>query len=420
MTTSKKKKRHLRLRLPKSSPSASPQTPRRRHHRRLRKEVIYVLVGALAIVLLITIPRGLQTKALKDLGYDKATIANIRAQDLASTLIDNQYYSDYLAQCINDNTLNQKYLPFYAAVSTERGLSETDFLLIGRLQDAGYETDQIQNLLSNLTTREITPLLVFDYQPIEQNYIDDVLAHRETNSDTVFELSGTYYSPYTATAEVPELSETMLVNKTYYLPETFEPSGLTELSTWYAAPGRSLSAVGAEAFQKLCDAGRAVGVTFYATSAYRSYADQETIYNSYVSSMGQTTADLTSARPGFSEHQTGLAVDVAASNEDDVEEFKDTNAFLWLSTNCTDYGWILRYPEGMESITSYEYEPWHYRYVGVETAKAMAASGLTYDEYWCLYLKPWIDESNNPSYEASTSASADASQTSSTSAAAAG
>ena len=97
-------------------------------------------------------------------------------------------------------------------------------------------------------------------------------------------------------------------------------------------------------------------------------------------------------------------------------------------SNCYTYGWILRFPEGKETITVYEYEPWHYRYLGVDLATKVAASGMTYDEYWCLYLKPWDNEANKPSdailnaldstsSSSSAEASADASAAASTAAA---
>lgn len=437
--TKKKKKRRLRFRIhlpqlqnksTKDNGNTSSQPVRRKKKvkRHLRKELVYVMAAVVALILVITIPRYRTNKALRDLGYDNATIKNIRAQKLTDTLLDNQYYSAYLAQSINDGTLNLDYLPYYTSVSTDRGLSNVDFLLIGRLLDKGYEQDQIQNLLSSLHYWEITPLLVFDYQPIEQNYIDDCLAHEDVNSQSHFELSNSYYTPYEDPIPVRVTDATMLVNKTYYLSDTYTPDPLVDLSTWYAATGRQLQQEAADALASLCDAGRAVGVTFYAASAYRDYQSQSTIYNSYISSMGQEAADAASARPGYSEHQTGLAVDLAASNEDDHAEFKDTNAFIWVSSNCYTYGWILRFPEGKETITGYEYEPWHYRYLGVDLATKVAASGMTYDEYWCLYLKPWDNEANKPSdailnaldsssSSSSAEASADASAAASTAAA---
>lgn len=394
----KKTRKRLRF-LPKKKPSASytPKKKKKRQRYRLTKQGWIFLGGLaaiiLAIILIIAIPRSRDTKALKTLGYDKATIKEIRQQKLTKTLIENKYYSEYLAQCINDGSLNTDYLPYYTVTAD---LDANDFLLIGRLRDKGYEEDQIQNLFASLHDWEMTPLLVFDYQPLEQNYIDDCLAHEDVNSQSHFELSNDYYTEYSNTGAADSTSINMLVNKTWYLSDSYVPENLTELSTMYAATGQQLAGVAAEALAEWGDAGREVGVTFYAASAYRSYQSQDDIYSSYVTGLGQEQADAQSARPGFSEHQTGLTVDLAASNEGD-KEYKDTNAYIWTSTNCQNYGWILRYPEGKESITGYEFESWHYRYLGTDLAKAVTASGMTYDEYWSLYLKPWSDETKKPS-----------------------
>lgn len=402
--SSKKKRRRLRIHLPKIEQKDAPKKKKKKRQRyRLTRSgwifVVSVAAIVLAILLIIFIPRSKENKALKSLGYDKATIKVIREKKLTDTLIEKQYYSDYLAQCINDGTLNMDYLPYYTVVRSSDGLDAKDFLLINRLMDKGYEEDQIQNLFKNLQYWEMTPLLIYDYQPIEQNYIDDCIAHEDVNSQDHFELSNDYYKEYSSSRAADSTRVDMLVNKTWYLSEDYVPENLTELSSWYAATGQQLSGAAAEAMQAWGDAGRAVGVTFYAASAYRDYASQESVYDNYVLGMGQEAADAASARPGFSEHQTGLTVDIAASNEDDVKEYKDTKAYKWTSTNSQNYGWILRYPEGKEAITGYEFESWHYRYVGVELAQAVYASGMTYDEFWSLYLKPWDNESCKPGQE---------------------
>ncbi len=402
----KKKRRRYRLVIPgqNSTPARknsavrkAPARKKKRVHRHLRKEIWFVLAGIAAVLLLIYVPRIRQSNALKKLGYSKEAIAEIRKDKLADTLLENHYYSDYLQSSILDGTLNTDYLDLYTAVSSDRGLDARDFLIAGRLKDKGYEADQIQNLFKNLEWWEITPLLVFDYQPIETNYIDDVISHRDSSSRTNFVLSGTYYTPYGNTKAADSSSITMLVNKTYYLDQSYSPAGLTELSSYYAASGQQLGAEAAAAMQAWGDAGRGVNVYFYASSAYRSYESQETVYNNYVLAYGQDGADARSARPGFSEHQTGLTVDLAATGDDEGLEFKDTAAYQWTSTNSQDYGWILRYPEGKESITGYEFESWHYRYVGVEIAQAVYNSQLTYDEFWMLYLAPWESEDSKPS-----------------------
>ncbi|SHM85198.1 D-alanyl-D-alanine carboxypeptidase [Ruminococcus flavefaciens] len=113
------------------------------------------------------------------------------------------------------------------------------------------------------------------------------------------------------------------------------------------------------------------------SSGFRSYATQNTIYNNYVASDGVEVADTYSARPGHSEHQTGLAIDVNSISND----FIGTPECEWLAKNAHKYGFIIRYPKGKESITGYRYEPWHIRFVGIDTATAIYNSGLCLEEY---------------------------------------
>ena len=361
--------------------------------KRVRKEVWYVLAGILVLALLLIVPRSIETSKLKKLGYDKEAIASIREMKLAKTLIDHQWYSDYLASCLKSKTVNTDYLELYTVIEGEKYLDNTDFLMVNRLRDKGYEEDQILNLYKNLRFFELTPLLVYDYMLIEQNYIDDCLAHPD-NSRSSFILSGNYQNPYEQTYPASTSSD-MLVNKHYYLDSSFVPPDLTPLSVQCGANGTQLSKEAAEAMEKWAAGGKEMGVAFYAVSSYRSYDAQQSLYEIYVSTHGQKQADRESARAGFSEHQTGLTVDVTATG-DESKDFSETSAFIWASANASDYGWILRYPENKEDITGYEYESWHYRYLGPELATAVTKSGMTYDEFWSLYLKPWSDEANIP------------------------
>ena len=412
MTEKKKKKKQKRRRYRLNvdyikqsfvnliSPSSNTNGTKKKKRRRLRlrnvrREVWFVLAGIIAIAALLIIPRSIETNKLKTLGYDKEAIAAIREQKLAKTLIEHEWYSDYLASCIKSNTVNTDYLELYTVIEGEKYLDNTDFLMVGRLRDKGYEEDQILNLYKNLRFVELTPLLQYDYQLIEQNYIDDCLEHPD-NSRQSFELSGSYYTPYENTHAADPTSVSMLVNKSWYLSDHYEPADLTPLSVHAGASGTQLAKEAADAMEEWAAAGQAMGVAFYATSSYRSYDAQSQLYEVYVFNHGQQQADRESARPGYSEHQTGLTVDVAATG-DESKEFGDTSAFIWASANCMDYGWILRYPENKEEITGYEYESWHFRYVGKDLAKALYKTGMTYDEFWSLYLKPWDDEANMPS-----------------------
>lgn len=113
-------------------------------------------------------------------------------------------------------------------------------------------------------------------------------------------------------------------------------------------------------------------------SGFRSYATQAQLYQSYVNQEGQAAADRYSARPGYSEHQTGLAFDVIGTDGQLVE---DSSAAQWLLEHAPDYGFVVRYPRGKESVTGYMHEEWHLRYIGKE-AKDIATSGLTLEEYY--------------------------------------
>ncbi|MBR3901200.1 MAG: D-alanyl-D-alanine carboxypeptidase family protein [Ruminococcus sp.] len=150
----------------------------------------------------------------------------------------------------------------------------------------------------------------------------------------------------------------LIANKTYALPRSYNPGGLT--SETY------------NAFQSLVQAAANDGYSLWNASGFRSYESQEQIYNNYVYTHGQATADTFSARPGHSEHQTGMAIDV--NNPSD--SFNGTPEAIWLKEHCVDYGFIIRYPEGKQDITGYKYESWHIRYVGVEMAKKLRDAGI--------------------------------------------
>ena len=155
----------------------------------------------------------------------------------------------------------------------------------------------------------------------------------------------------------------IIANKSYPLPSTYNPGGLT------AATQAAFNQMKADAAKE--------GHSLKVASGYRSYSYQKTLYNNYVSQYGKAKADTFSARPGYSEHQTGMAIDVNNASG----SFTGTPAQKWVAANCWKYGFIIRYPQGKESITGYQYESWHIRYLGNELAKKVYDSGLTLEEY---------------------------------------
>lgn len=174
-------------------------------------------------------------------------------------------------------------------------------------------------------------------------------------------------------------SVTVLTNKHYILPAGYVPK-LEVLGSRYGSG--SMQPEAAAAFRAMSDAARADGVTLRSVSAYRSYSTQKTTYNRYLKQYKRTVVDTFSARPGHSEHQTGLALDINVASI--KANFENTPAFAWLKKHCAEYGFILRYDQGQDSITGYRFEPWHYRYVGKEVAADIMERGITYEEYVAL------------------------------------
>ena len=168
----------------------------------------------------------------------------------------------------------------------------------------------------------------------------------------------------------------LIANKTYSLPSSYAPGLLSQTK---------------EAFNKLKNDASALGYDFYIGSGYRSYWDQKVIYNNYVSWDGQANADTYSARPGHSEHQSGLAFDICDHNVAAciTSAFDSTEQAKWLNDNCYKYGLIIRYPQGKTSQTGYIYESWHLRYVGVDLATKVYNGGdwITLEAYYGIDSK---------------------------------
>ena len=162
----------------------------------------------------------------------------------------------------------------------------------------------------------------------------------------------------------------LVVNKTYTLPSSY---------------GNGLTNATIEAFNKMQAAAKVDGLNIYISSGFRSYSYQKTLYNNYVNRDGVTAADTYSARAGHSEHQSGLAFDVNTIND----SFANTEEGKWLNDNCYKYGFILRYPKGKSDETGYQYEPWHFRYVGVELAEKLYNNGnwITVEDYFGITSK---------------------------------
>ncbi len=225
-------------------------------------------------------------------------------------------------------------------------------------------------------------------------YLDRYLAYYEENQDmatkdivSLVNVNRDYdYFEHDINADTSN-SNLLLVNKYYKLSEDFEPANLVTISSQYAYANNQITAEANDAYVSMWHAAKESGFQLIVNSSYRNYADQEDVYNSIKQSKGEREADKVAARPGYSEHQSGLAIDVFEINNQLTGTFKDSPAYTWLKENAYKFGFIERYPEDKENITGYSFESWHWRYVGEDVAKIIYNENITYDEYYAYYIE---------------------------------
>ncbi len=226
----------------------------------------------------------------------------------------------------------------------------------------------------------------FRYDLLDK-YVEYSVANPDIQSlDVIIAVNEGLYRPfYTDTIEVQNPNDyTALVNKYFYLPSTYVPVDLINNES-----GVYLRQNAFGAFERLKKDMQKEGYDLYLFSGYRSYARQRALYNNYVEREGVKEADTYSARPGHSEHQTGLAMDFLHTKNitgdfTDVG-FEQTDEYKWIVENAYKYGLILRYPKGEEDVTGYIYEPWHWRFVGEDVAQFMHDNNIkTLEEFHAL------------------------------------
>ena len=256
------------------------------------------------------------------------------------------------------------------------------------------EQNKIENKDKVNDTKELTELekAKKDLAYYNDEYEDAYKEYREKNKDLSIEKViinvniGLNYDYYTHTKATKDLNtNTILVNKYNYLTEDYVPENLQTVDKKYSSKTLQLVDYAKEAFEELSEAASKENYTVLAMSSYRSYQYQYNLYNRYVNTDGIEAADTYSARPGYSEHQTGLAVDVYNGKED-FTNFEKTKEYNWMQDNAYKFGFILRFPKDKVLETGYQYESWHYRYVGKEIAKYIHDNNLCFEEYYATHL----------------------------------
>lgn len=252
--------------------------------------------------------------------------------------------------------------------------------------ESSHEEKEIITIEDLLAYKNYDQQLTSNYQTIlehfpyaNESFVLTLAKHPEIYSDF-------YNQIHTITNPEDEL---VLVNKNYALPETYKPSDLVIPNVEFATSAEQnlLKKEAAIALEKMFEAAKTEGVYLFARSGYRSFQTQVQLYNDYVSTYGKEQADFFSARAGHSEHQTGLAIDVTSSyvNYQLDNNFHLTVEGKWIQENAHRFGFIVRYGQGKEALTGFQYEPWHLRYVGVEVATEISNNNWLLEDYLLMH-----------------------------------
>ena len=294
-------------------------------------------------------------------------------------LLGINYYNDYQYKQTNEYKLLEKGYSLEDTKTIFAKLSETE-------QQKLIANDKDDKIISLLEQKYFLEKNLEDYQEyINKNNEDD---YAKVISIVNVHANHKWYQLDLNTQE--DLGMLMNVNKFYTLSATYTPENLRniELSYAYGEEGENkLIDYAYDKFLELWQAANEQGFYLMVTSSYRDYESQKEIYDYRVSTQGERKADETAARPGHSEHQTGLVIDMTSKTEPLADSFSNSEAYKWLKENAYKYGFIERYPEGKTYLTGYSPESWHWRYVGEEAAKLIHDEDITFDEYYAFYIE---------------------------------
>jgi len=300
----------------------------------LKKLILLIIILVIAISSMIKTAKYHKTNEykLKKLGYNKDEISMIVEEPKENIdYILNNNYNDII-----DDIINEKY---YLNKNLQKYIE--------------YKNNHQQEKLSDI-------IAIINTHADKEEY-------KETNKTDI------------------EKKELMLVNKYNHLDENYKPENIIKISPVYAYDENSAPKEVLEQYKKMFNAAQEQGLELIISSSYRSYEEQKETYEFYEQTKGENVKNYASL-PGYSEHQTGLAFDILKIGVL-TDDFDQTDEFKWLINNSYKYGFILRYPKEKEKITKFDYESWHYRYVGIEAAKIIHDENITLEEYYAYYIE---------------------------------
>lgn len=383
--------------------------------------VLIIVIGYFVFILL-------NNNKFKDLGYSKEQIKIINELDNKDIILKYEY-NEKIINIINNKDFNKKLLEQYLEFSSKYNFKIEDIIyivnkdcynkdikydenIISLIKNENFKKENLNKYIELYNKYQNIDNIIYiinnDFYSSDIEYNDDIASlmkekyyihsnlerylnyknnHNLDNYNIILNVNCNLdYKFYTNTTPTDlSKNELILVNKYNYLDKNYIPENLVKIDSKYGV-SQYLNNTVYEKYIEMWNTAYNEGLSLYINSPYRSYSVQNTLYNNYGARDGYALADTYSARPGFSEHQTGLAFDVT-SKSTNFDTFAYSNEYEWLQDNAYKYGFILRYPKGKEYITGYQYESWHYRYVGTEVAKKIKDLGITFEEYYAYFVK---------------------------------
>ncbi len=367
------------------------------HIKPLFLTILKVVGFVLLVFLAIFIFYRIQISDLKKIGYsEKASNAILFSHHKKDVMDKGE--NKTLNAAFESDKFNEKYFNNYAKIKyvKHKHLIEN----INKLLKVGYSNNDINIILSHGTDESVREFAKrkkvhyleefysYDFAKLE-NYDRYVNYSDETGEDeleTILHINlNLDKEAYVDSELVNKFSTDMLINKHRYLSEDFVPEDLVKIDSEYASESDlECSHIALNAFIEMYNAASKEGYNIVINSAYRSYQDQVDLTDLYLNAYGQSYVDKFVAKPGYSEHQTGLAFDIGSRN---VNIFANSKEYGWMKDNSYKYGFILRYDERYEDLTEFRKEPWHYRYVGKDIAKYIYEhNNMSLEEYFVIFL----------------------------------
>ena len=369
--------------------------------KRLKLKEPFISIGRiggiiLAIILAVFLFYRYEIHTIKRLGYSEKASQFILF-NFKKSYVKSVHYSDTLNAAFESDSYKEKYLKYYAQIDYYKG----DLLIsnINSLIEKKYSVSEINVILAHGSLEDVRDFAkrdkvvyldeYFEYSFARIRLYDRYLAYSDESGENAYNTivyvnlgidKEEYNEPYLVT----KFSKDMLINKHFSLNKNFVPDNLVTISSEDSVDeGIKLNGEAYRAFKQMKSDMNKEGLDVLINEGYRSYSDQEELCDYYRNLYGDNYVSKYVALPGFSEHQTGLAIDLSSTS---TRTFSNSKEYKWMLDNSYRYGFILRYDSRLITETQFNSEPWHFRYVGSDISNYIHEHYMSYEEYYAVNL----------------------------------